>query len=547
MTTRLRCGDKTMKNKQNKNIKVYIILNDYSGKNFKNLYKQITNSDIDSTKVGIEKINGFDFKEIYYDQKSCSLYLKNSTFDTDSSPEDNICNFIDSLKNNANIINNLFILLAKNGITPAQLSDLSKKYSPDSKKDTYIYFWNFGTTYILNKTFFDSGYSVFENNIAHEAINAFKADDKKRYFYLCDSGKLTDFVHKELKKMPNNYIDINKAELINFSKKSEGDKTKYIILQKVSGIEALEFAFKERNNIDYKEIKYNDKSIVDIFSNNVFLSKKSKENTENYPLITFGLTKNSEVKKPKEPIEFYPDSLNNKFQNLTSSSCRQFVMEGSKLFNDFKTLIDDQKWENDDAPTLEEYINKSIETDYEENFLLKIIERDRKETFYSKLLTFTFAHSTEIFEKFLDASKIYPNLEVEKLVGIYNEKYNMDLCLMFEDKKKSKHMLVIENKIDADFTKEGLKKFDSYFKNDKEVKEVQKEFEYYKKEITDPKDENQLTKYYLISHVLAKKEHLKYENIKHIIIAPEYKTEFLKILRTNFITEINILLYHTVL
>ena len=36
-------------------------------------------------------------------------------------------------------------------------------------------------------------YTLFGNNISHEAINKFEADDGKRYFFLCDDGKISSF------------------------------------------------------------------------------------------------------------------------------------------------------------------------------------------------------------------------------------------------------------------------------------------------------------------------------------------------------------------
>ena len=114
-------------------------------------------------------------KEVKIHEKN--LYLKNFRFRVEESdPEKDIKTIINESKKEFGKCN-IFIQISKDGITGKQLSILTKKYRSDQdEKKSNICFYNFGKTYILNKTFIDSGYSVLGKNIAHEAINAFKSD-----------------------------------------------------------------------------------------------------------------------------------------------------------------------------------------------------------------------------------------------------------------------------------------------------------------------------------------------------------------------------------
>ncbi len=522
-----------MKKTQNKNVNIYIVLHD-NEKGFEDLYSRVyrghswykLDNDFRS-----DKYTKAD--EILYDSETKSIYLSGVSFDDSI----DIIAIINEIKNKTafffkdnTIINNVFIRITEGGISKEQLTTLSKKYC---KETTDIHFYNFGKTYILNKTFFDSDYSVFENNIAHEAINAFETDNGDRYFYLCKDGKLTDFIYdyEALVKLPKNYIDINKATLINFSKMSEGDKVNYSILQRVSNICPTKFAFeKERNEESYKEITYCGINLCEIFKDNAFMKISEagmEDRTKKDPVITFTVDNENSVQKPKSLKTFTRDD--EKFDNLSSSSCRQFVIEGTKLYNSFEDLIgEDSEWEIDRTQTLKEYINSyEYKKDYEESFLLKVIGKERKETYYSKLLTFVFANSLEIIEKFLK-NGLDMDVKIKKLTGIYNEKYNMDVCFTFIDENEAEHMVVIENKIDASFTPAGNKSLIDYFnKSDSElVTTVEEEFEEYKTKHSNISDENQLTKYYLISRVLSNKSGIDAGNLRYIVLAPEYKKDY---------------------
>jgi hypothetical protein len=235
---------------------------------------------------------------------------------------------------------------------------------------------------------------------------------------------------------------------------------------------------------------------------------------------------NGKVEKPINPAGFPGERTG--FDNLASSSCRQFVMEGTELFEAIDELIEEHEWTDDAVSEVGDYLDNRFKEDHEESFLLKIIGKERKETYYSKLLTFVFANSPEIAQEFM--KKIYgENVNVKALTGVYNEKYNIDVCFTYLDSGDEEHLVVIENKIDASFTDEAQKDLDKFFTNQADqnyVQEIKTEFADEQKN-DGTKNKNQLTKYYLISRVLAKKSEIKEENVHYIVLAPEYKTAFL--------------------
>ena len=535
--------------KKNKIIKVFFVVND-ANEEFEVLYRKIypdsnwlTLNDQQINICGVEVNGGV----VYSDE---NIYLKQCSFCNINISEDCGNKLINDIKEycqrnlaNGRIINNVFIKVQNQGLDSNQMSLLTKKYSADDSNTSGVNFYNFGKCYILNKTFFDSDYSVFGNNIAHEAINIFKTDAGNRYFYLCKDGKLNNnylYDENNIKKLPINYTKLEKAELINYSKVSECEKATYIMLQKVSNLKIVDVAFdKERDESKYEGINYNNVNICDIFRLNSFLRKnkttgKFEDVTENYPYVTFLVESENDVKKPTSVKTFPTRDENNhvaaEFANLASSSCRQFVIEGTNLFNAIERLIgnDDNEWTSDVANTLGDYITSSnFEDDYEENSLLKIINEETKETYFSKLLTFVFANSKEILQKYCSINDIaFP--EIKAITNIYNEEKNMDISLTFIDSNDDEYFLVIENKIHAPFTPEGTKQLQDYFsagKYQKIVESVNDEFESYKVGNAN-KQYNQLTKYHLIASVIAKDLGIDSQNVKYLILAPEYKQDY---------------------
>ena len=412
-------------------------------------------------------------------------------------------------------------------------------------KPSWLYFWNFGKTYIMNKTFFNNSYSTFKKNIPHEVINLFSTDNGKRYFYLCKDGKLNDFITQNNKpSMKNNYIDMENAVLVNYTNLlKDKEKTNRIMLQKIEGLKPCDIAFGGTEEVN--DIKYNNKLINDIFAGNSYLGfdKYTGETTitENYPFVTFKLKEDGKVYQPevyestifvaKNPTESTTNNDDNQSittENLptfvdssfTRSNCRQFVLEGTKLFDDLDKIINKTKWCEEKNQKLGDYKTSDdfkIDMAMEKEYVLKTIQEPNHETYFSKLITFMIENYKDITNDFLDLKG------VQKILSVQNEDFNIDILFTFEDKNNEKHLVVIENKIEANFNDINKKEIKNFF-NDIKLDEKSKNLlSSYDNEYKNCSNKNQLTKYFYITQILAKMRGVKKENIHYFILAPEYK------------------------
>ncbi len=178
-----------------------------------------------------------------------------------------------------------------------------KSSDKDANNSTPKYnFINFGKTLILNECFINSKFTLYGNNIVHETINCFKADNGKRYFYLCKEGTISrDYfeIDASLSFKKNYYLNKNKLIYLEYSKTSKNDdgKDQYVFIRKADKIEIFEAAYKNKlDQIDYNNIEYGGVNICHIFDNNSYPKKNTTESLvqnlcdDNYPIkayITF--------------------------------------------------------------------------------------------------------------------------------------------------------------------------------------------------------------------------------------------------------------------
>ena len=161
--------------------KITIILGDKENKKFKKFFKSFEKN----IKWEIEKdkpsINNLDYDKMLYwkkivcNRKGKEIPSKSIVYVclTKCKFKDDLENYDDAVKK-TNFIRNFFenkyenigcrVFLNFQDIKPQNLGWLSKKYH--SQID--VSFYNFGESILLNKVFFDSNYSVYGNNIAHE-------------------------------------------------------------------------------------------------------------------------------------------------------------------------------------------------------------------------------------------------------------------------------------------------------------------------------------------------------------------------------------------
>ena len=355
---------------------------------------------------------------------------------------------------------------------------------------------NKGRTIILNKCFQNTGYTVYGENIAHEAINKFAADDGSRYFFLCDDGKirtktLLDDIY--INSDDKNYC-IEKAELLSYSKYESGDKGRYCLTQWVDKISLV--SLDDEDKITYKNIPARK-----IFKENSFTKETGfmiaqSSNEEDFPCVTFKTE--GQCKKP----ENIGDKLF-QYDDFTTPLCkmmRQFIIEGTELFKAIEKIIEDSNFINE-TPL-------SFESEFpEENSILSIIGRKERETYLSSLIAYLFQCAPKVIESFIEC----------KLGNytIYREEKNVDILVRSEDK-----IIIIENKINAAVNEGEKKEWDELINSKEKNTELIKEIN---KLIPDDLKPSQLQKYYKLACYYARLQSLDIQDVQCFLLCPEYK------------------------
>ena len=364
---------------------------------------------------------------------------------------------------------------------------------------------NYGKTYILNKCFMGTKYTLFGNNISHEAINKFEADDGKRYFFLCDDGKISsegDYITPS-----SNYKKflIDNAVLVSFSEYETGKKKRYAFIQKAEKLSLVSSA--EEESVTYGGIK-----IKNIFKTNKFSKDKGIEGRDNtakeddFPCITFS---GKEILKPKDIGShlFLYDDVNSGecSEQLSKQSMKQYVFEGSKLFDNITKILENGDWEYD---TPYNFTDKF----FEEESVLSIINKENKETYMSSLIAYVIEQSHEILKNICGVEGIGE-------YKVYREENNVDILV-----KSEKDIIIIENKINANITEGEQKRWDEFIngtkKNWKLIEEINDEFP------CGEGRESQLQKYYNLALYYAKEQGLSKGNVHCYILCPEYKKKY---------------------
>lgn len=302
----------------------------------------------------------------------------------------------------------------------------------EHKKQTTVKPTHKSREIIINKMYVGA-YLSEGDNIGHEIINLYKADDGKNYIYLNSQGTI-ELSHGE------NCITVLLVR--KFASKI------YNVLAKAEGITILDFADsklprKER----YKGqvalgLTYGGVSLVDLFNENSYRGSLEEEKTAYTTFVA------DRVIKPKNQIYITDDasvSGDNTFfirtnKGFGKQTLREFYNENEKpeSFTDLNQIIETKElWEEDNTTQAISELPGLLEDPYL-NFL-KIIKQEDNERVFSNLFAHFFNINREAFSKFSDevlSFKIQTDFTIER------EKRNIDLLI--SDKKK---VIVIENKI----------------------------------------------------------------------------------------------------
>ena len=285
---------------------------------------------------------------------------------------------------------------------------------------------------IINKMYVGA-YLSEGDNIGHEIINLYKADDGKNYIYLNSQGTI---------KSSHRRNSISVLLVRKFSPKI------YKVLAKAEGITILDFADSKLTRKErYKGqvalgLTYGGISLVDLFNENSYRGSLEEEKNA---YTTFVADK---VIKPRNPIyitDDKPKSGNNIFfirtnKGFGKQTLREFYNENNKpeSFIDLNQIIENsQLWEKTNTT---QAISESPELQKDPHFnFLNIIKQEDNELVFSNMLAYFFNINREVFSRF--AHDVL-SIEIQTDFTIEREKKNIDLLI--SDKNNA---IIIENKI----------------------------------------------------------------------------------------------------
>ena len=285
---------------------------------------------------------------------------------------------------------------------------------------------------IVNKMYVGA-YLSEGDNIGHEIINLYKADDGKNYIYLNSQGTI-ELSHGE------NRITVLLVR--KFASKT------YKVLAKAEGVTILDFADSKLPREErYKGqaalgLTYGGISLVDLFNENSYHGSLQEEKNA---YTTFVADK---VIKPQNQIYITDDAYvsgGNTFfirtnKGFGKQTLREFYNENEKpdSFADLNQIIENRElWE--DANTTQAISElPELQKDPYFNFL-KIIRQEDNELAFSNMFAHFFNINREAFFRF--ASDVL-HIEIHTDFTIEREKRNIDLLI--SDKNNA---VVIENKI----------------------------------------------------------------------------------------------------
>ncbi len=287
---------------------------------------------------------------------------------------------------------------------------------------------------IINKMYVGA-YLKESDNIGHEIINLYRADDGKNYIYLNSQGSLC-FSHKK--------YEITVLLVRRYS------KGVFKLLAKAEGIQILDCANRRLDRAtryrlqEERKVSYGGVELVNLFNDNVFRGNpRAYENVS----TTFVADR---ILKPKEELFITDDNENTigstfyirTDKGFGKQTLREFFREDDKpeSFKDLIAIVDNPNlWEkNNTTETVPKVVDKVIDPHFN---VLQIIRQEDSELVFSNILAYLFNSSDKGFQRF---AKQVLGIEVETGCVIEREKHNIDLLI-----SDSRNAIIIENKIKA--------------------------------------------------------------------------------------------------
>ena len=261
----------------------------------------------------------------------------------------------------------------------------------------------------------NGAYATFGNNIVHETINFFKADDGYIYFYIPPRGT----IGKEYQK--------NDTKISLIITCGYGEKT----------LKVLYYA----ENVEYltdngTEIEYGKQPLEKIFSNNI--TKDNNKDTYNNH-ITF---KTTELKVPDTTIlltNISETNISNTYffhKKLRNRSMRCYfnAIDDKEDFEIINDLITQTKWKDAKLSTVNDYTPH-----YTPITFFDIIGKEDNELAFSNIFAYFFNSYPDLLSEFLNKSL---KIKLNSKFTIEREKNRIDLYITDGNTR-----IIIENKI----------------------------------------------------------------------------------------------------
>ena len=312
---------------------------------------------------------------------------------------------------------------------------------------------------ILINKLFAGAYLDEGENIGHEVINLFRADDGQNYLYITPSGAVD--------------LDTHPISDVIFVRNLEG-KTTVEVIARATGLTPVDTS-------SAGEITYAGVQLGRIFRDNIYHGGEEDLAT------TVASFRASEVRTPCPgtrliltiDADFTTDDpsarvfyLNSVSKAIDNQSSRKYYSPANdpEAYRVLRTVLDDDDlWASKNTTTK---LTASQTTRATDPTFLEIIRKENDELAFSNLLAYYFQYRPDLFPKF--AHDIFGVADFSRDFAIVRESnHNIDLWIESEDS-----ILVIENKIKSSLN--GIKS-DHY-------SQLNKYQEYTEQRISDPAD-----------------------------------------------------------
>lgn len=304
---------------------------------------------------------------------------------------------------------------------------------------------------MINKMYVGEYISNGFDNIGHEIINLFQADNGKYYIYAMSDGSISN-IHDDKVKSILLVRNCGKHTL-EILAKAEG-LTQLTKIRKSQKEERANIHQEQIQYIKENHITYGGIELYKIFENNL--------NNDNAILYTFEAKK---VVKPKNPIYVTDDDemqscfLGNDSEIIYLED-KKFAKQSLKIYiNSSKNPIAYEKLEtyiNNDNLWEKKPVSKFVQSNIKEEFnFISILGKDYDELAFSNMFKHFFSVDKKLFCTF--AKEILNIENFDETYKIEREKANTDLLI--QDKN---NVIVIENKIKSGINGSKYEECDLY-------------------------------------------------------------------------------------